>query len=222
MSSPSSPDLSTSLHDVAVGRRTEPRLTLAREVSVEGAGIHSGALCRLRLNPAPSGTGILFTRGKQRVPATVAAADAEASDRRTVIAAPDGERFEQIEHLMAALAALGICDVVAEQTGPEVPFLDGGSRDYMRALREAGSTPSGGDRAVLEVLSPVSFEDGNAWFTATPHEGLRLSCFVEFPGTIVGNAGFTLEIDADSFEREAAPARTFALASDIEKLRAAG
>lgn len=218
MSCPSSPEtLSAMLIENA-----QPRRTLAGPVSVEGTGIHSGAPCRVALSPAEPGSGIRFTRGGEVVAATVDRANAEMSDRRTVVVGPGGERFEQIEHLMAALAAHGVTDVLVEQAGPEVPFLDGGSREYMAALGRAGIRQTNGARPVLEVREAVSFEDGDAWFAATPHDGLRLSCFVEFPGTIVGNAGFSLEITAETFDLEAARARTFALASDIEKLRAAG
>lgn len=218
MSCPSSPE---TLPAVLL-ENEQPRRTLSGPVSVEGTGIHSGAPCKVAMSPAEPGSGIRFTRGGEIVSATIDLADAEKSDRRTVVVGPGGERFEQIEHLMAALSAHGITDVLVEQTGPEVPFLDGGSRDYMAALGRAGVREIAGARPVLEIRDAVSFEDGDAWFAATPHDGLRLSCFVEFPGTVVGNAGFSLEISAESFAQEAAAARTFALASDIEKLRAAG
>lgn len=202
---------------------TIARHTIRQSVTIEGTGIHSGAPCRVTLRPATTG-GIQFSRpgGRETVPAHVSTADAALSDRRTVIVGPAGERFEQIEHLMAALAAHGITDLAVEQVGPEVPFLDGGSAGYCAALAQTGTAPTGTTVDPLVITRPITLHDGEARLVATPHDGLRLSCFVEFPGTVVGSAGFTLEIDRESFEREAAPARTFALARDIEKLRAAG
>jgi len=196
--------------------------TLRRDVAIEGVGIHSGAPCRATLRPRGAGHGIAFTRGRAVVPATWRHADAEASDRRTVIVGDGGERFEQIEHLMAALYAAGISDALVEQAGPEVPFLGGGALEFLNAIREAGTEDTGAPRPVLAIGAAETVEDGNALMVATAHDGLRLSCFVEFPGTIVGNMGFSMEVDEESFLREAAPARTFALASDLEKLRAAG
>lgn len=198
--------------------------TVAGEVSFQGRGIHTGRDCRIRILPAPAESGISFRRpgGAESVPALYSSADGAQSNRRTVLKGPNGERFEQVEHLMAALYAMGISDAIVEQEGPEVPFLDGGSRDFMITLREAGTTELEAARPTLAIDRSVGFQDGNALLVAAPHDGLRLSVFIEFPGTVVGCAGFTLEIDEESFFKEAAPARTFALAADVEKLRQAG
>jgi UDP-3-O-[3-hydroxymyristoyl] N-acetylglucosamine deacetylase len=197
--------------------------TVAREVEIEGTGIHSGLPCRVRVLPQEPGVGIAFRRpGRQPVPATWRTADEDASDRRTVIIGEGCERFEQIEHLMAAFAAMDIADVMVEQEGPEVPFLDGGSAEFMKRLRAAGTEENGGRRPVLQIPEPRALQAHGAMLVAAPDDNLRLSVFVEFPGTIVGCAGFTLAVSEKSFFEEAAPARTFALASDLEKLRAAG
>ncbi len=193
--------------------------TLSKEAKLTGVGIHSGLECKVIIAPADPGHGIAFTRGGEVIPATIDFADAEASDRRTVIIGKTGERFEQIEHLMAALYANGITDALVTQEGPEVPFLDGGSLEYMQALTSAGTRETDGTRPTLTVTGAGAFETGDSRFSAAPHQGLLLSVFVEFPGTIVGNAGFSLEITPKSFLEEAAPARTFALARDIEMLR---
>lgn len=202
----------------------QSRRTVARPVELRGVGIHSGVPCRVVIQPALDGGGVQFQRaGREPVRADWRTANAELSDRRTVIVADHGERFEQIEHLMAALAACAISDVVVLQEGPEVPFLGGGSREYMEAIMQAGAEELDAEPvAPLTISEPISFEDGDARFAAAPHDGLRLSVYVEFPGTIVGNDGFTLEVTEKSFFEEASRARTFALASDIEKLRAAG
>ncbi|MCC5876933.1 MAG: UDP-3-O-[3-hydroxymyristoyl] N-acetylglucosamine deacetylase [Candidatus Sumerlaeia bacterium] len=204
-------------------QETEPGKTLAADLDIEGTGIHSGVPCRVQLQPAESG-GIVFQRpgGTGLVPARWDHADAELSDRRTVITGADGARFEQMEHLMAALAAHGITDVVVTQEGPEVPFLGGGSKEFMEKIRAAGIRENGNRVKPLVIDRILTLEDGEAVLVATPNDTLRLSVGVEFPGTIVGSAAFTLEITAESFEKEAAPARTFALAGDIEKLRQAG
>lgn len=198
--------------------------TLTAAIRLAGTGIHSGVACAISVFPEEPGHGIVFSRkGKAaRVAAHWSRADAEASDRRTVLVGEDGTRFEQIEHLMAALAAAGVTDALVEQDGPEVPFLGGGSKEFLQAIRDTGIEKTGGTLPVLTIDRPTSLRDGNALLVATPHDGLRLSCFVEFPGTIVGSQGFTLELDEESFFREAAAARTFALARDLEMLRQMG
>jgi UDP-3-O-[3-hydroxymyristoyl] N-acetylglucosamine deacetylase len=202
-----------------------PTRTVSREVTFEGTGIHTGLPGRVRVIPREASEGIGFTRpgGKEVVAASLKNAPADECIRRTVLTGQGGERFEQVEHLMAALAAMGITDALVEQDGPEPPFLDGGSLDYMKALMDVGVEETGGEILCAVVDKPFHYkEDGGAEFTATPHDGLRLSVFVELPDTIVGSAGFTLEVTAESFLKEAAPARTFAKAGDIEQLRAMG
>lgn len=199
-----------------------PGRTVASPVELTGAGIHSGLPCTVRISARNDG-GIIFQRpGRAAVPANVSTADGPASDRRTVIRGEGGEQFDQIEHLMAAFAAAGVTDAHVEQVGPEVPFMGGGSKEFLEALSHAGTKENGRTCKVLEVAEPFTFTDGNAWLMAAPHEGLRLSCYVEFPGTVVGSAGFSCEIEDGAFAREIAPARTFALAADLERLRAAG
>ncbi|MCC6548191.1 UDP-3-O-[3-hydroxymyristoyl] N-acetylglucosamine deacetylase [Candidatus Sumerlaeota bacterium] len=200
-----------------------PTRTIAKATVIEGTGIHSGTSCRVHIQPRDAGEGIAFTRaGRTPVPATWKFADAQSSDRRTVIIGADGERFEQIEHLMAALHALGISDALVEQQGPEVPFLGGGSREYIDALRQSGITENGGILPVIHIEHPISLEDGGALLTAAPHNGLILSAYVEFPGTVVGNMGYNLEVSPERFYDQVSAARTFALASDIEALRSRG
>jgi UDP-3-O-[3-hydroxymyristoyl] N-acetylglucosamine deacetylase len=199
------------------------RQTVAGEVRISGTGIHSGAACSVTITPAQAGEGYAFSRGGGApVVADWRSARADESVRRTVIVGADGQRFEQVEHLLAAFAAMGITDARVEQVGPEVPFLDGGSAVYMDELRAVGTQELDSVVEVLCIDRALGLVDGDAMMTATPDNALRLSCYVEFPGTVVGSAGCTLLVDEESFRREAAPARTFALAGDIEKLRAMG
>jgi UDP-3-O-[3-hydroxymyristoyl] N-acetylglucosamine deacetylase len=197
--------------------------TIQKPFVVAGTGIHSGVPCEVRLTPAEAGFGIRFARlSGSEVEAHVGNSKAELSDRRTVIVGPSGERFEQIEHLMAALSACGVTDVRVEQQGPEVPFLGGGSREYMDAIRDHGTKELEGERSPLVIDRPIALTDGEAEMVATPHDGLRLSVFVEFPGTIVGSQGYSIEVTEDGFYEEVSRARTFALARDLEMLRGAG
>lgn len=200
-----------------------PRKTVSGEVEVAGAGLHTGVDCRAVIRPAEGGRGIRFLRkGAGEVPATIETADPEASVRRTVLVAADGGRVELVEHLMAAFAAAGVSDAEVEIEGPEVPFLGGGAREFLEALLGAGLEECGGGRPLLVVEEPMAFQCDGAVLAAMPAEGCRLSAYVEYPGTVVGSMGASVELDAGVFLREIAPARTFAAASEIEGLRAAG
>lgn len=199
------------------------RQTIAGPLDFQGAGIHSGAPCRLRILPAgQGGGGILLRRGDLELAASLEHADADASQRRTVLKAPGGQTFEQFEHVMAALAGSGVTDAVLVQEGPEPPFLDGGAAVMADAIATAGLRPLGGVLDPLVIDRATSLAVGDAELVATPHDGLRISCFVEYPGTVVGSMGASLEITPEVFRREIAPARTFAAEAEIDALRAAG
>ncbi len=199
------------------------RKTLAGPVELHGTGIHTGLATSVRLEPAAPSDGLTLVDARgNRCPASIDHADAERSDRRTVLVSPAGIAFEQMEHVLAAFAAHGISDCTIIQGGIEPPFMGGGCAEFMDAIASAGIADLGVPWEPLAITEPMSFRDGGAIMTASPAEELELSAFVEFPGTVVGSSGANSLGDAESFRREAAPARTFALARDVEMIRAAG
>lgn len=201
------------------------RRTLSAPAVFEGKGIHGGLSARLVVEPAPCGTGLVASlEGSDLppLPLTVENANPVQSIRRTVMEGENGERFEQLEHIMAALAACGVTDAHLRQTGPEPPFMGGGSLEFVEGLRAAGLTSFGETVAPLVVDRAIHLTDTGAEMVASPHDGLRLTVYVEFPGTVVGSRGFSVEITEDSFLAEVAKARTFALEADIRKLWDAG
>jgi len=197
------------------------RRTIAKDFKVEGHGIHKNEQAVITFKPAASGTGIKISRAEdpsQSLLLTTENADAEKSERRTVMNS-NGVVFEQLEHVMAALAGCGITDVELVQKGLEPPFLGGGSKEYMDALVEHGFKDFEEQLEPLVIDRPFAFtdEDG-AELVATPHDGLRLSSFIEFPGTIAGSMGFSIELDTEKFHKEVSAARTFAKKADIDML----
>jgi len=201
------------------------RRSLAAPALFEGKGIHGGLAARLLVEPAACGAGLTASlEGAAHAPLalTVANANPFQSVRRTVMEGEHGERFEQLEHVMAALAACGVTDAHLVQSGPEPPFLGGGSLEFLEGLRRAGFREFEESVECLIVDRPIHLSDSGAEMVATPHDGLRLSVYVEFPGTVVGSRGYSVEITEDRFLREVAAARTFALEADIRKLWDAG
>lgn len=199
------------------------RKTIAQEVTFKGRGIHTNQESRIICRPVKkAGTGILLRRGKESMVANLTNADGLKSERRTVLIGPKGETFEQLEHILAALGAMGITDLELEMTALEPPFMGGGSKEFMDGFLHAGTHDLKGKLTPLIITKPFVFKDGDAELVATPHQGLRLSAFVEFPGTIVGSMGYSLELTADSFSKEVAPARTFAKKADLEYLKSNG
>lgn len=207
------------------------RHTLKTAIDCVGRGLHSGVEARLRLVPAPAGSGIVFHRIDldQRIPACYD----HVSDTRlcTVVSLPGHPEISvgTIEHLMAALMANQIDDLTIEVNGPELPILDGSASPYIFLIQSAGIAEHGGDRNFIEVLRPVRVENDEAFAEFRPHGagaygalGLDLSLAIDFPSSAIGRQAFSISLTPESFARDLASARTFTLACEIEALKKAG
>jgi UDP-3-O-[3-hydroxymyristoyl] N-acetylglucosamine deacetylase len=183
----------------------------------------------LRLIPAAPGTGILLRRTdlNHDIPALW---DKVVDTRLCTVlgdpACPEA-RVGTIEHLMAAFAALGIDNAVVELDGPEVPILDGSAEPFLFLLECAGRQEQPTDRPVLAVRRPVRVESGDGFAELRPlplgeTAQLDLSLTIDFPAAAIGRQALSLTLSPEIFRRELAGARTFALASEVEQLRAAG
>ncbi|MDE8344656.1 MAG: UDP-3-O-acyl-N-acetylglucosamine deacetylase [Acidocella sp.] len=198
---------------------------MKRPISCVGYGLHSGVDVEMTLRPAGPGTGIMFRRVDLNVdlPATFNA----VNDTRlcTVINAGD-VRIGTIEHLMAALAASGIDDVVVEVNAPELPIFDGSAAPFLFLIESAGITAHAGTRARVEIRRVVRVEHENAFAELRPHHpggsGFDLSLAIEFSASAIGAQAYHISLTPETFARELAPARTFTLAAEIEALQKSG
>ena len=199
------------------------RTTVVRPASVEGVGLHLGKPCRLTFRPAPRGAGVTFVRtdlaGAPRVPAH--AEVAVLSERRTQLGEEPGA-LHTVEHVLAAVAGLGVDDVEIAMDGPEPPILDGSAAQFVDALRKAGLSPHGGRPSELRLPHPVRVEDGVSWYEAHPADELRLEVEIDFPHPLIGRQRGSWLVTPESFVRELAPARTFGFVREVEALRAKG
>ena len=200
--------------------------TLAQAIGCVGVGLHTGERVRLELRPAPAGTGIVFLRtdlGTQ-----VAARFDQVAETRlcTVLADPAAPhvRVGTVEHVMAALAACGIDNAVVAVDGPEVPVLDGSAAPFVFLLDCAGTVEQDAHLRTIEVLRPVRVTEGEAFAELRPAiaGGFEMAVSIDFSAPAIGRQALTLRVTQGSFRRELAEARTFALASDIAGLQAAG
>lgn len=212
----------------AAAPTARPQRTLKSTAEFRGAGLHSGKDIRVVVRPAEAGTGVSFVRMDLDDHPVVRAhgANMKARQRRTCIQDGRAEVYT-CEHLLAALYALGIDNVIVEIDGEEVPGLDGAAAEFFRGLREAGSVELRATRPIWSVKQPIYVREGSASLVALPGSGkLTVEYHLDYQGKngtvpaakqIVG-----FELSADSFEREIAPARTFVFAHEVEALRAAG
>jgi UDP-3-O-[3-hydroxymyristoyl] N-acetylglucosamine deacetylase len=206
-----------------------PRRSLRAAIDCVGVGLHSGADVRLRLVPAAAGAGIVFRRTDLGVDVPARFDMVMDTTLCTVISLPGRPetRIGTVEHLMAALAASQIDDLLVEINGPEVPVLDGSAAPFLFLIESAGIVEHGGARETIEVLRPVRVERGEAFAELRPnhgpHEaGLELSLAIDFAASAIGRQAYTMSLTPANFALNLAPARTFTQAAEVEALRAAG
>jgi UDP-3-O-[3-hydroxymyristoyl] N-acetylglucosamine deacetylase len=195
--------------------------TIKNEVTFEGIGLHTGKHARVTLKPASRDSGITFIRSdkntviKAHVGSVIDTAFATTIGR-------DGAKIRTVEHIMAALAGLGIDNIVVDVNGPEIPILDGSSTELISVVLKAGIAKQGKKRPYLRIKRPIIFDDGSSKVAALPYEGRRITYSIFFNHYGFGEQRLSLEIDEETFAREIAPARTFGFLKDIEYLRING
>jgi UDP-3-O-[3-hydroxymyristoyl] N-acetylglucosamine deacetylase len=200
--------------------------TLKAPIGCVGVGVHTGARVQLRLAPAPAGHGIVFRRTDLDL--DIPARFDRVVDTRlcTVLghATDPSARVGTVEHLMAALFASGIDNVLVEVDGPELPILDGSATPYVFLIDCAGTVAQDAPRATITVRRTVRVADGAAWaeLRPLPARGFEMAMSIAFAAEAIGSQALSLRLTADSFRREIAGARTFAMAADIERLRESG
>jgi UDP-3-O-[3-hydroxymyristoyl] N-acetylglucosamine deacetylase len=205
------------------------RRTLKSAIGCVGVGLHGGENVRLTLRPAPAGAGIVFFRTDLNV--TIPALYDHVSDTRlcTVVslAGNPEARVGTIEHLMSALLACQIDDLIIEVDAAEIPILDGSAEPFLFLIRSAGIAEHAGAREIIEILRPVRAEQGESFAELRPHQsglasGFDLSLAIDFAAPAIGRQAFNLSLTEQSFAAELAPARTFTMAAEVEALRKAG
>lgn len=200
-----------------------PRRTLAGSAELSGTGLHTGATTTVRLSAGEAGTGIRFRRndlpGAPTIPARSGQVD--ATERRTGIAA-GAANVQTVEHLLAAAHALQLDDLLIELDGPEAPIIDGSFLPWLDALESAGISEREGDPAMVRVMQPFTVEAGDATYVVAPGKGLRITATIEWDHPIIGRQSGSYDIDADSFRREIAAARTFGFVHEVAALQERG
>ncbi|WP_416352750.1 UDP-3-O-acyl-N-acetylglucosamine deacetylase, partial [Brucella suis] len=197
--------------------------TIGRAVTLSGVGVHGGAPASARLLPADADTGILFQRSdiKDSAPVCAHVSQIGATDLCTSLGAREA-RIDTVEHLMAAISALGIDNLVVEIEGPEVPILDGTSARFIEAVDSVGVVTQDAKRRFIRILKTVRVEAGNSWGEFRPYDGTRFEVEIDFECPLIGRQKFAHDVDEETFRKELSTARTFGFMKDVERLWAAG
>jgi len=197
--------------------------TIQRAVTCEGIGIHTGAEVRMTLRPAPANSGVLFRRTDLEGNPSVPAAPQFIEDvHYATTLARDGVRVKTVEHLMAAFAGVGLDNVVVELTGGEVPAVDGSALPFVGLLRKAGLRRQLAPKVYLRVNQPLEVTADGRSLKVVPADHLRVVYTMRFDLPCLGEQTVGLDVNAESFAREIAPARTYAFLRDVGHLRAMG
>ena len=221
--------------NVAASRNTNParapnesmlmQRTLRSVTRTMGVGLHTGARVELTLRPASPDTGIVFHRVDLETPITIPALAENVGDTRlSSTLKRDGVSISTVEHLMSALAGLGIDNLHVDVAGPELPIMDGSAGPFVFLLQSAGVEEQNVPKKYLRVRAPVEVRDGDKWARFEPHDGFRLDFTIDFPHPVFGSENRHVVIDfaENSYVKEVARARTFGFMQDVEALRSAG
>ena len=205
----------------------EQQRTLAKEVFMNGLGIHTGEPVSLRALPAPPDTGIVFIRTdlphRPAIPVKCAqTVDIDKSVRRTTLS-KDGVEIQTVEHFMASLWGVGIDNTYVEVTGVELPGLDGSAIQFLQQLKAAGTVEQPVPRRYFSLREPIVVEEGESSIVVFPSPTLRISYLLSYPHPLLKSQFVSYALNgAPSFEEAIAPARTFCLKEEADSLTAVG
>ncbi len=199
--------------------------TLRSSISCTGVGLHSGTKTAMTLHPAEAGSGIRFRRvdvtGRDNI---IPALWSNVTDTRlnTCITNADGVSVKTIEHLMSALAGMGLDNALIDIDGEEVPVMDGSAAPFVFLVECAGLVEQGAPRQVIKILKRVTVTQGDKIATLSPADDYVLSVDIDFAAAAIGRQQTTLAVDPAAFKAEISRARTFGFEQEVEAMRAAG
>jgi UDP-3-O-[3-hydroxymyristoyl] N-acetylglucosamine deacetylase len=199
--------------------------TLKTAARTTGVGLHTGARVDLVMRPAAADTGIVFHRTDLAGSAPIPATATMIGDTRLSSTLRAGDAgVSTVEHLMSALAGLGVDNLHVDVAGPEVPIMDGSAGPFVFMLTTAGIVEQEARKKYLRIVAPVEVRDGDKWARFEPFDGFRLDFTIDFPHPVFGSENRHVVIDfaEHSYVREVARARTFGFMQDVEAMRAAG
>jgi UDP-3-O-[3-hydroxymyristoyl] N-acetylglucosamine deacetylase/3-hydroxyacyl-[acyl-carrier-protein] dehydratase len=201
--------------------------TIAKEIELQGSGLHTGNAVKLTFKPAPPHSGIKFIRvdldPPVEVPALVTSIPDGADLPRNTSIGEGPATIYTVEHVLASCYALHIDNLIIELDANEPPEpRDGNYTAYLNALQEAGIENQGDPADLLRIESAVSWRDGDIELVATPADDFRISFTIQYSNPAIGTQYATYDITPETFASELAPARTFVLREDVEKLQEMG
>ncbi len=196
--------------------------TLKNVIRAMGVGLHTGKKVYLTLRPAPVDTGIRFRRVDLEEPVEILARPEKVGDTNlSTTLSEDGVRISTVEHLLSAIAGLGIDNAYIDLSADEVPIMDGSAGPFVFLIQSAGIVEQNSAKKFIRIKKPVRVEDGDKWVQFTPFNGFKVSFEIDFDHPLFTQQKQTCQVNfsTTSFVKEVSRARTFGFQKDIEYLR---
>jgi len=199
--------------------------TLKNIVRATGVGLHTGDKVYLTLRPAPANSGIIFRRVDLDPVVDIKADPYAVGDTRlSSCLERDGARVQTVEHLMSALAGLGIDNLYVDLSSGEIPIMDGSASPFVFLLQSAGIEEQPAAKKFIRIKKPVEVKQGDKWVRFDPYNGFRVDFSIDFRHPVFAHSNKRVVVDFEhtSYIKEVSRARTFGFMHDVENMRAQG
>ncbi|HXG29240.1 MAG TPA: UDP-3-O-acyl-N-acetylglucosamine deacetylase [Nevskiales bacterium] len=196
--------------------------TLRNPIRATGVGLHTGHKVYMTLKPAPMDAGIVFRRVDLEQPVEIhARAENVGETTLSTTLVQGGVRISTVEHLMSAIAGLGIDNIIVELSSDEVPIMDGSAGPFVFLIQSAGIQEQDAPKKFIRIKQPVLVQEDDKWARFDPYDGFKVSFGIDFDHPIfeAGKQVAAIDFSTTSFVKEVSRARTFGFMRDIEYLR---
>jgi UDP-3-O-[3-hydroxymyristoyl] N-acetylglucosamine deacetylase len=199
--------------------------TLKNAIRATGVGLHTGDKIHLTLLPAPVDSGIVFRRVDLNPPVEIKATARNVGETTlSTCLVQDGVRVSTVEHLMSAMAGLGIDNAIVELDAPEIPIMDGSAGPFVFLIQSAGVQEQNAPKKFVRIKKEVTLRDGDKFATFLPFDGFKVAFSIEFDHPVFKDRRpqTELEFSSATFVKDISRARTFGFMHEIEYLRSKG
>ena len=197
--------------------------TIKEKISAVGVGLHKGEKVQITLRPAPANTGIVFRRVDLSPVVDIKATPDAVGETTlcTCLVNDEGVQISTVEHLLSAVAGLGIDNLVIDVDSPEIPIMDGSALPFVYLIQSVGIETLNAAKRFIRIKKPIRVEEGDKWAELKPYQGFKVNFSIEFEHPVISNTCQTMSMDLSScsFIKEISRARTFGFMRDIEFLR---
>ena len=195
--------------------------TLSSKIKASGIGLHTGQKIALTLHPAPINSGIVFQRIDVKSSPIKASLENVYDTRLSTSLSNEDTKISTVEHLLSALAGIGIDNAIVELDGPEVPIMDGSARPFVFMIQSAGIQEQSDSKKFIKIKKTIKVKQDEKWAKIEPFDGFKVSFTIDLVHPAFSETSQSSEIDFSSvsYLSQVSRARTFGFAKDIELLR---